>query len=127
MQKRVPHPPRKNGGNRTGSAVLQVAGLVLDRIAHSVQRDRHAIELSPKEFSLLEFLMRHAGQPVSRAVLAEQVWKLDCESMSNAVDVYINYLRRKIDSGYDFALIRTIHGVGYQIGAHVPSPVKNVV
>jgi DNA-binding response OmpR family regulator len=127
MQKRVPHPPRKNGGNRTGSAVLQVAGLVLDRIAHSVQRDRHAIELSPKEFSLLEFLMRHAGQPVSRAVLAEQVWKLDCESMSNAVDVYINYLRRKIDSGYDFALIRTIHGVGYQIGARVPSPVKNVV
>jgi DNA-binding response OmpR family regulator len=106
---------------------LQVAGLVLDRIAHSVQRGGHAIELSPKEFSLLEFLMRHAGQPVSRAVLVEQVWKLDCESMTNVVDVYTNYLRRKIDSGYDFVLIRTIRGVGYQIGAHVPSPVKNVV
>jgi DNA-binding response OmpR family regulator len=65
--------------------------------------------------------------PVSRAMLVEQVWKLDCESMPNVVDVYINYLRRKIDSGYDFKLIRTIRGVGYQIGAHVLSPVKNVV
>jgi two-component system copper resistance phosphate regulon response regulator CusR len=114
-------------GNRTGSAMLQVGGLELDRITHTVRRDGQAIDLSPKEFSLLEFLMRHPGQPVSRAVLVEQVWKLNCESMTNVVDVYINYLRRKIDSGYDFALIRTIRGVGYQIGAHVPSAVKALV
>jgi two-component system copper resistance phosphate regulon response regulator CusR len=105
-------------GNRSSRAVLQVADLELDRITHAVQRHGHAIELSPKEFSLLEFLMRHSGQPVSRTLIVEQVWKLSCDTMTNVVDVYINYLRRKIDSGYDVALIRTIRGVGYQIGAN---------
>jgi DNA-binding response OmpR family regulator len=105
-------------GNRSSRAVLQVADLELDRITHAVQRHGHAIELSPKEFSLLEFLMRHAGQPVSRTLIVEQVWKLSRDTMTNVVDVYINYLRRKIDSGYDVALIRTIRGVGYQIGAN---------
>jgi DNA-binding response OmpR family regulator len=81
-----------------------------------VQRGGHAIELSPKEFALLEFLMRHAGQPVTRSAIVEQVWKLNIDTMTNVVDVYINYLRRKVDTGYDRALIRTVRGVGYQIG-----------
>jgi DNA-binding response OmpR family regulator len=103
-------------GNRAGRAVLQVGDLELDRITHSVSRDGHAIELSPKEFSLLEFLMRYAGQPVSRTTIVEQVWKLNTDTMTNVVDVYINYLRRKVDFGYDLALIRTVRGIGYQIG-----------
>ena len=105
-------------GNRLGRAVLQVDDLELDRITHVVQRHGRPIDLSPKEFSLLEFLMRHAGQPVSRPAIVEQVWKLNFDTMTNVVDVYINYLRRKVDSGYDLALIRTIRGVGYQIGAN---------
>jgi DNA-binding response OmpR family regulator len=60
--------------------------------------------------------MRHAGQPVSRAAIIEQVWKFELETMTNVVDVYINYLRRKVDFGHDRPLIRTIRGVGYQIG-----------
>jgi len=103
--------------NRSGRSILQVGDLELDRISHTVQRRGHAIDLSPKEFSLLELLMRHAGQPVSRPTIVEQVWKLNLDTMTNVVDVYINYLRRKVDAGYDTALIRTIRGVGYQIGA----------
>jgi DNA-binding response OmpR family regulator len=103
-------------GNRPGRALLKVADLELDRVTHAVQRAGHAIDLSPKEFALLEFLMRHEGQAVTRTTIVEQVWKLNFDTMTNVVDVYINYLRRKVDSGYDQSLIRTIRGVGYQIG-----------
>jgi DNA-binding response OmpR family regulator len=103
-------------GNRPGRAVLKVADLELDRVTHAVQRAGRAIDLSPKEFALLEFLMRHEGQAVTRTTIVEQVWKLSFDTMTNVVDVYINYLRRKVDSGYDQSLIRTIRGVGYQIG-----------
>lgn len=105
-------------GNRPASAVITVGELALDRVSHSVQRAGHAIDLSPKEFALLEFLMRYAGQAVARAVIAENVWKLNHNTTTNVVDVYINYLRRKIDFGYDHALIRTVRGVGYQIGGN---------
>jgi|SRR5580700_987225 two-component system copper resistance phosphate regulon response regulator CusR len=101
---------------RPGNAVLAIEDLVVDRISHAVQRGGHAIDLSPKEFALLEYLMRHAGQPVTRSAIVEQVWKLNFDTMTNVVDVYINYLRRKVDTGYDRALIRTVRGVGYQIG-----------
>jgi DNA-binding response OmpR family regulator len=103
-------------GSRPGVAVLAIDDLTVDRVSHSVQRNGHAIDLSPKEFALLEFLMRHAGQPVTRSAIIEQVWKLNFDTMTNVVDVYINYLRRKVDTGYDRALIRTVRGVGYQIG-----------
>jgi DNA-binding response OmpR family regulator len=102
-------------GNRRANAVLTVADLAVDRVNHTVQRAGHNIELSPKEFALLEYLMRHAGQPVTRTAIVEQVWKLNFDTMTNVVDVYINYLRRKVDTGYDHALIRTVRGVGYQI------------
>ena len=103
--------------NRPARAVLQVGDLELDRVSHGVRRGTHNIALSPKEFTLLEFLMRHEGQPVSRTAIVEHVWKLNFDTMTNVVDVYINYLRRKVDAGYDPALIRTVRGVGYQIGA----------
>jgi two-component system copper resistance phosphate regulon response regulator CusR len=105
-------------GSRPSRAVLNVGDLEIDRVAHAVQRGGHAIELSPKEFALLEFLMRHEGQVVTRTAIVAQVWKLNLDTMTNVVDVYINYLRRKVDSGYDRPLIRTIRGIGYQIGGN---------
>lgn len=85
--------------NRPGQALLTVDDLSIDRISHTVQRGSQSIDLSPKEFALLEFLMRHAGQPVTRSAIVEQVWKLNFDTMTNVVDVYINYLRRKVDIG----------------------------
>lgn len=67
---------------------------------------------------MLEFLILHEGQAVTRTAIVEQVWKLNFDTMTNVVDVYINYLRRKIDLGYERPLIRTIRGVGYQIGGN---------
>jgi two-component system, OmpR family, copper resistance phosphate regulon response regulator CusR len=109
-------------GSRAPTAILTVEDLALDRVTHSVQRRGHSIDLSPKEFSLLEFLMLHAGHPLTRSAIVEQVWKLNFDTMTNVVDVYINYLRRKVDSGYDRSLIRTVRGVGYQIGGNGASP-----
>jgi DNA-binding response OmpR family regulator len=103
-------------GSRSARAILQIADLELERVSHAVQRAGHEIALSPKEYALLELLMRNAGQPVSRAAILEQVWKFDIDNVTNVVDVYINYLRRKVDLGYDRALIQTVRGVGYQIG-----------
>jgi len=108
-------------GARPAQAVLKVDDLELDRFSHSVHRSGHPVDLSPKEFALLEFLMRQPGQPVPRSAIVEQVWKLNFDTMTNVVDVYINYLRRKVDSGYDRRLIRTVRGVGYQIGGMSPS------
>jgi DNA-binding response OmpR family regulator len=104
-------------GNRP-RALLRVADLEVDRVSHAVTRGGRSIDLSPKEFALLEFLMRHQGQPVTRSSIVEQVWKLNFDTMTNVVDVYINYLRRKVDSSFDPPLIRTIRGVGYQIGGN---------
>jgi two-component system, OmpR family, copper resistance phosphate regulon response regulator CusR len=109
-------------GNRPALSVLRIADLEVDRVSHAVQRGGRSIELSPKEFALLEFLMRHEGQAVTRSAIVEQVWKLNFDTMTNVVDVYINYLRRKIDSGYERPLIRTVRGVGYQIGGNGASP-----
>ncbi|MGC1620215.1 MAG: response regulator transcription factor [Candidatus Acidiferrum sp.] len=105
-------------GSRPGRAVLQIADLEIDRVAHVVQRGGHAIDLSPKEYALLEFLMRHEGEAVTRTAIVEQVWKINFDTMTNVVDVYINYLRRKVDLGFDRPLIRTVRGVGYQIGGN---------
>jgi two-component system copper resistance phosphate regulon response regulator CusR len=105
-------------GNRPARAILQIGDLELDRVSHNVRRGGQNIDLSPKEFALLEYLMRYEGQPVSRSVIVEKVWKLNHDTMTNVVDVYINYLRRKVDSGYGHTLIRTIRGIGYQIGGN---------
>ena len=105
-------------GGRPRNTMLLLGDLTLDLVERTVRRGGRAIEFSPKEFALLEFLMRHAGQPVARTAIVENVWKLNHRMTTNLVDVYINYLRRKLDSGYDHALIRTVRGVGYQIGGN---------
>jgi DNA-binding response OmpR family regulator len=108
-------------GSRTTRPVLNVEDLELDRVSHTAHRSGHAIELSPREYALLEFLMQHAGQPVSRAAIIAEVWKMNGDAMTNVVDVYINYLRRKVDAGHNRTLIRTVRGTGYQIGGAIRS------
>lgn len=102
--------------NGPAKLVLKVEDLELDRIKRIVRRGGYTIELTHKEFVLLDFLMQHALQPVPRKAIVEQAWKLNPGAMTNVVDVYINYLRKKVDSGFDRPLIHTIRGVGYQIG-----------
>jgi DNA-binding response OmpR family regulator len=101
---------------RPAPDVFLFEDLEIDRVSHRVARRGRIIDLSPKEYALLEFLLRSPGRPVTRATIIEQVWRMQSESITNVVDVYINYLRRKIDTGADRPLIRTIRGVGYQIG-----------
>ncbi|MGH9575739.1 MAG: winged helix-turn-helix domain-containing protein [Candidatus Acidiferrales bacterium] len=104
-------------GKRTPETVLCVDDLELNRVERTVNRGGRRIELTPKEFGLLEHLMRNAGQRVTRAQIIQQVWNLSFDTMTNVVDVYINYLRKKVDNGAQVKLIHTIRGVGYKIEA----------
>ncbi|MAE93358.1 MAG: DNA-binding response regulator [Deltaproteobacteria bacterium] len=92
---------------------LQVADLVLDLRRHAVERSGQAIELTPKEFSLLEYLLRNEGHAVSRAMITEKVWGYGFDSYSNLIDVHINHLRKKLDQAFEPKLIHTVKGVGY--------------
>jgi len=94
---------------------LEVDGLMLDLRRHRAERDGRIIELSPKEFSLLEFLMRNQGRVVTRMQILDHIWGYDYATDSNLVDVYMAYLRRKVDSEGP-SLIRTVRGVGYALG-----------
>lgn len=99
------------------AAVLQVADLTLDLVRHEARRDGRAIDLTAREFALLEYLMRHPGQALTRIQITDNVWRYDLDSLSNVVDIYIHYLRDKIDRGSARPLIKTIRGVGYKIQA----------
>jgi len=94
---------------------LKVADLTLDSITRNVFRGKKRIEMSPIEFSLLEYLMNHAGQVVTRTMISEHVWDSNFESFSNVVDVHIAKLRKKIDKGFKRKLIHTKRGAGYAI------------
>jgi DNA-binding response OmpR family regulator len=96
--------------------VLRVGDLEMNRAERSVKRAGRPLNLTPKEFALLEYLMRNAGWCVTRAMIIEHVWNLSFDTMTNVVDVYINYLRKKVDDGFERKLIRTTRGVGYRIG-----------
>jgi len=98
-------------------AVLEVDDLRLDPAAHTVERSGAEIKVTAKEFSLLEFLMRHAGEAVRKTDILNAVWDWDFEGDSNVVEVYIGYLRRKIDDPFDRASIETLRGVGYRLRA----------
>ena len=94
---------------------LKVADLSLDPILHTVKRSNSAIELTNKEFSLLEYLMRNKNRPVSKEQIIEHVWDFDADVLPNNIEVYISYLREKIDKPFDKKLIQTVRGVGYKI------------
>ena len=107
--------------NRPASEIFVFEELEINRVSHEVRRAGRPIDLSPKEYALLEYLLRNPGRPVPRTSIVEEVWHMHGDSLTNVVDVYINYLRRKIDAGSERPLIRTIRGVGYQIGGnHCP-------
>jgi two-component system copper resistance phosphate regulon response regulator CusR len=103
-------------GVRPLEATLRTGDLEINRVERTVRRADRRIELTPKEFALLEYLMLNSGHRVTRAMIIEHVWNLSFDTMTNVVDVYINYLRRKVDEGAPVRLIRTIRGVGYQLG-----------
>ena len=105
--------------NRSSESLLRYEDLELKRVERVVTRGDRVIELTPKEFALLEYLMIHCGQPVTRTMIIENVWHLNFDTMTNIVDVYINYLRRKIDGPNERKLIQTIRGKGYQLGTAV--------
>jgi len=94
---------------------LRVADLELDPIKRVVTRGTRRIELRPKEYALLEFLMRHSDRPVTRSLLIEHIWDIHFDSISNVVEVHINALRNKIDRGEAVPLIHTVRGVGYML------------
>jgi two-component system copper resistance phosphate regulon response regulator CusR len=95
--------------------VLRIADLELDTIRRTVKRGGQTIDLKPKEYALLEFLLRNADRPVTKSLIIEHVWDIHFDSVSNVVEVHINALRNKIDRGFALPLIRTIRGVGYTL------------
>jgi two-component system OmpR family response regulator len=101
----------------TGQAtVLHVADLELDRLKRTVTRGGQRIELQPQEFRLLEYLMRHAGQVVTRTMLLENVWEFHFDPQTSVVETHISRLRAKIDRNFDEELIHTVRGSGYSLG-----------
>lgn len=101
---------------RAGDSLWRFEDLEIDRMERTAKRAGRPIELTAKEFALLEYMMLNMGQRLTRAMIMEHVWKLDFNAATNVVDVYINYLRNKIDRGFGNKLIRTVRGVGYQFG-----------
>jgi DNA-binding response OmpR family regulator len=102
-------------GPVTNSTTLRVGELELDRVMHKVKRGEKFIDLTTKEFSLLEYLMTNAGRVLSRTMIVEHVWDQSFEGLTNIVDVYVRQLRIKIDEGHERKLFRTVRGVGYSI------------
>lgn len=100
-----------------GGTVLQVGDLAMDTATREVRRGGCLVELTPRECAVLEYLMRHPGQILTRTQIGEHVWDLDFYNESNVVDVYIGYLRRKLDQRDSMSLIQTVRGVGYRISA----------
>ncbi|MFA4934196.1 MAG: response regulator transcription factor [Candidatus Omnitrophota bacterium] len=102
---------RRNKTDKTG--ILKIADLELDQLKHKVARAEKEIILTSKEFALLEYLMLNATHVVTRTMISEHVWHEDFDSFTNVIDVYMNFLRNKIDKGHRKQLIHTIHGKGY--------------
>jgi DNA-binding response OmpR family regulator len=102
-------------GPVTTSTTLRVGELELDRVVHKVRRGDKPVDLTSKEFALLEYLMINAGRVLSRTMIVEHVWDQSFEGLTNIVDVYMRQLRKKIDDGHERKLFRTVRGVGYSI------------
>ena len=103
-------------GQASESAKLSYGDLHVDLISRKVERAGETLKLSPKEFSLLEYLMRNPDRPLSRSSIARKVWDIDHDASSNLIDVYISALRKKVDKHFDPTLIHTVIGVGYRFG-----------
>ena len=97
--------------------MLRVGELEMDLIGRAVRREGKEIDLQPREFQLLEFLMRHAGQSVTRTMLLEKVWEYHFDPQTNVIDVHVSRLRAKIDKGFDRPMLLTVRGAGYRLEA----------
>ncbi|MDB5431363.1 MAG: two component transcriptional regulator, winged helix family [Caulobacter sp.] len=97
------------------ATTLKVGDLEMNLISRSVHRQGQEIDLQPREFQLLEFMMRHAGQSVTRTMLLEKVWEYHFDPQTNVIDVHISRLRSKIDKGFDRAMLQTVRGAGYRL------------
>ncbi|MDT9600145.1 response regulator transcription factor [Sphingosinicella rhizophila] len=108
---------RRRADDRTGNAQIRVGGLTLDLLSRIASRGGRRIELSNKEFQLLEYLMRHEGQVVTRTMLTEAIWDYDFSPGTNVIDVHVSRLRSKIDGENEPGMISTIRGAGYRLDA----------
>lgn len=104
---------RNQPGNNSNSTILKIADLVLDPQTMTANRAGNEINLTPKEFKLLQYMMKHSGRVLTRTEIAEKVWDTVFDTGTNFIDVYINYLRRKIDKDYTVKLIHTRPGIGF--------------
>jgi heavy metal response regulator len=102
---------RRGGADKT--TVLKIADLQLDTVSHKAKRGDASIELTGKEYALLEYFMRNASRVLTRTILSEHIWNYNFDTGTNVVDVYVNHLRSKIDDGFEKKLLHTIRGVGY--------------
>jgi two-component system OmpR family response regulator len=107
----------RRGGGGAATTRLKVGDLEMDLLARSVRRGTQDIDLLPREFRLLEFLMRHAGQVVTRTMLLENVWDYHFDPQTNVIDVHVSRLRQKIDKGFTRPLLHTVRGAGYSLRA----------
>lgn len=107
-------------GGVASPPVLTVADLRLDPVTREVTRGNRRIELTPKEFALLEFFLRRPERILSRAMIAQHVWGVDYDTFTNVIDVYVNYLRKKVDDEFEVKLIHTVRGIGYVIKEESP-------
>lgn len=106
---------RRRAGGETADMVYRLADLELDRLSHTVTRGGQDIPLQPREFRLLEYLMKHAGQVVTRTMLLENVWDYHFDPQTNVIDVHISRLRSKVDKGFERPLLHTVRGAGYML------------
>jgi len=108
---------RRRAGAKDVETQYRVGDLELDRLSHTVRRAGRDIPLQPREFKLLEYLMRHAGQVVTRTMLLENVWDYHFDPQTNVIDVHVSRLRSKIEKGFDSPLLHTVRGAGYMLRA----------
>ena len=106
---------RRRGSGPAEETVYRVGDLELDRLARRVTRGGKSLDLQPREFRLLEYLMKHAGQVVTRTMLLENVWDYHFDPQTNVIDVHLSRLRGKVDKGFDRPLIHTVRGAGYMV------------
>jgi two-component system OmpR family response regulator len=117
LQARLDALSRRSQGKSSAETTLTVADLTMDLLAREVRRDGTIIVLQPRDFQLLEYLMRHAGKVVTRTMLLENVWDYHFDPQTNVIDVHISRLRAKIDKDFPVSLIQTVRGAGYKMDA----------
>ena len=111
----------RRGSGSAGATSLSLGDLEMDLIGRKVRRAGQDIELQPREFRLLEYLLRHAGQVVTRTMLLEHVWDYHFDPQTNVIDVHVSRLRAKIDKGFDKPLLHTVRGAGYRLDIEAPA------